>query len=54
MPRDTGSCHEAYVPSCRLPLLDISAAIDALKADLRGLGASTVSCPWQAPNCGLV
>ena len=34
-------------------MLDIS-AVDALKADLRGLGASTVSCPRQAPSCGVV
>ena len=24
------------------------------KADLRGLGASTVSCPRQAPTCGVI
>ena len=28
--------------------------IDALKADLRGLGTSTVSCPRQVPSCGVV
>ena len=28
--------------------------IDALKADLQGLGASTVACPRQAPTCDLV
>ena len=38
----------------RVPMLDISVVIDALKADLRGLGASTVSCPRQAPSCGVV
>ena len=40
MPRDTD----------RVPMLDISAVNDALKAVLRGLGASTVFCPRQAPN----
>ena len=36
----------------RLPVhvLDISAVIDALKADLRGPGASAVCCPRQAPT----
>ena len=44
MPRDTD----------RVPMLDISAVIDALKADLQGLCPSTLSCPRQAPTCGLV
>ena len=38
----------------RAPVVDISAVIDALKADLQGLAASTVSCPRQAPTCGVV
>ena len=37
-----------------VPMLDISAVIHALKADLPGLGPSTVSCPQQAPSCGVV
>ena len=41
MPRDTDRVH----------MLDISAAIDALKADLQGLGASTVSCPSSILWC---
>ena len=38
----------------RVPMLDIFAVIDAFQADLRGLGASTVSCPRQAPSRGVV
>ena len=37
-----------------VPVLDISAVIDALKADLPGPGASVVCRPLQAATCCVV
>ena len=56
--RDNDACSISHTISVlhadRVPVLDVPAVIDALKADLADPGPAVVCCPRQAHGAGVV